>query len=256
MAIKLKSDSEVALLREAGRLVGNTLAQIREMVRPGLNLLTVERFVRSEFKKAGAEETFLNYSPAPRYPPYPSNICISINEQLVHGIPRDRELQEGDIVSFDLGATLKGYVGDSAITVPVGNVSPTAMQLIEVTEASLWAGIKAARAGNYLNDIRGAIEDAIRPSGFGIVRGYGGHGVGREMHEEPHVENFRQRFKGPELRPGLVIALEPMVTAGAPDVAEGADGWTVSTKDGSLCCHFEHTIAIRAGGEAEVLTLP
>jgi len=256
MAIKLKSDDEIKILREAGRIVANTLAQIREMVRPGLNLLEIEKFVREEFKQAGAKETFLNYSPAPRYPPYPSNICISINEQLVHGIPIDRELQEGDIVSFDLGATYRGYVGDAAITVGVGKVSPLAQRLMDVTEASLWAGIKAARAGAHLNDVRGAIEDTIRPTGFGIVKGYGGHGVGRDMHEEPHVENFRQRFRGPELRPGLVIALEPMVTAGGPEVGEGPDGWTVTTKDGSLCCHFEHTIAIRPGGEAEVLTLP
>lgn len=256
MAIKLKSDDEIEILREAGRIVANTLAQIREMVRPGLNLLEIEKFVREEFKRAGAKETFLNYSPAPRYPPYPSNICISINEQLVHGIPIDRKLEEGDIVTFDLGATYRGYVGDAAITVGVGKVSPLAQRLMDVTEASLWAGIQAARAGAHLNDVRGAIEDTIRPSGFGIVKGYGGHGVGRDMHEEPHVENFRQRFRGPELRPGLVIALEPMVTAGGPEVGEGPDGWTVTTKDGSLCCHFEHTIAIRPGGEAEVLTLP
>lgn len=256
MAIKLKSDDEIKILREAGRIVANTLAQIREMVRPGLNLLEIEKFVREEFQRAGAKETFLNYSPAPKYPPYPSNICISINEQLVHGIPIDRELEEGDIVTFDLGATYRGYVGDAAITVGVGKVSPLAQRLMDVTEASLWAGIRAARAGAHLNDVRGAIEDTIRPTGFGIVKGYGGHGVGRDMHEEPHVENFRQRFRGPELRPGLVIALEPMVTAGGPEVGEGPDGWTVTTKDGSLCCHFEHTIAIRPGGEAEVLTLP
>ncbi|MCL4240587.1 MAG: type I methionyl aminopeptidase [Dehalococcoidia bacterium] len=256
MPIKLKSDDEIKIMREAGRIVANTLAQIREMVRPGLNLLEVETFVRDEFKRAGAKETFLNYSPAPKYPPYPSNICISINEQLVHGIPIDRELQEGDVVTFDLGATYRGYVGDAAITVGVGKVSPLAQRLMDVTEASLWAGIRAARPGAHLNDVRGAIEDTIRPTGFGIVKGYGGHGVGRDMHEEPHVENFRQRFRGPELRPGLVIALEPMVTAGGPDVGEGPDGWTVTTKDGSLCCHFEHTIAIRPGGEAEVLTLP
>ncbi|WP_322817369.1 type I methionyl aminopeptidase [Tepidiforma sp.] len=256
MAIKLKSEDEIRLMREAGRLVGRTLAQIREMVRPGLNIREIETFVRQEFKKAGAKETFLNYRPSPRYPPYPSNICISINEQLVHGIPVDRQLQEGDIVTFDLGATLNGYVGDAAITVGVGKISPLAEKLIRVTEEALWAGIRAARPGNYLNDIRGAIEDAIKPHGFGIVRGYGGHGVGRDMHEEPHVENYRQRFRGPELKPGLVLALEPMVTAGSPEVIEGPDGWTVSTKDGSLCCHFEHTIAIRAEGEAEILTLP
>lgn len=256
MAIKLKSEDELRIMREAGQIVGQTLARIREMVRPGLNLLAVEQFVRDEYKRVGAKETFLHYSPAPKYPPYPSNICISINEQLVHGIPRDRMLKEGDIVSFDLGATYKGYVGDAAITVGVGEISPEARSLIEVTEASLWAGIRAAKVGNWLNDVRGAIEDTIRPHGYGIVKGYGGHGVGRDMHEEPHVENFRQRSKGIPLRHGLVLALEPMTTLGSPDVEEAEDRWTVRTKDGSLCCHFEHTIAIREGREPEVLTLP
>lgn len=256
MAVKLKSRDELKIMREAGQIVGQTLERIREMVCPGLNLLDVERFVGDEFKRRGAIETFRNYSPAPRYPPYPSNICISVNDELVHGIPKDRKLREGDIVTFDLGATYRGYVGDSAITVPVGEVSDEAKKLIQVTEDALWAGIRAAKAGRHLNDICGAIEDTIKPSGYSIVRGYGGHGVGRDMHEEPHVQNFRMRFKGTPLRPGLVLALEPMVNVGGPEVEEGEDGWTVSTKDGSLCCHFEHTIAIREGGEPEVLTLP
>lgn len=255
MTVKLKSRDEIALMREAGRIVGQTLEQLREMIRPGLNLLEIEQFVRDEFRRVGAKETFRGYVPNPRYPPYPSNICISINDQLVHGIPKDRKLKEGDIVTLDLGATYKGYVGDAAITVGVGQISDAARQLMRVTEDSLWAGIRAARTGRWLNDIRGAIEDTIRPHGYGIVKGYGGHGVGRAMHEEPHVENFRQRARGVPLRAGLVLALEPMVSLGSPDVFEGADGWTVSTKDGSLCCHFEHTIAIREGQEAEVLTL-
>ncbi len=256
MAVKLKSEDELRVMREAGQIVGQTLARIREMVRPGLCLLEIEQFVQDEFERKGATSPFLHYSPAPKYPPYPSNICISVNEQLVHGIPTGRKLVEGDVVSFDLGATYRGYVGDAAITVGVGNISPEAQRLMDVTEASLYAGIKAARTGYHLNDIRGAIEDTIRPSGFSIVRGYGGHGVGRDMHEEPHIENVRQHFRGMPLRHGLVLALEPMVNIGKPDVEEGPDGWTVSTKDGSLCCHFEHTIAIREGREAEILTLP
>lgn len=256
MAVKLKSPEEVVRMRKAGQVVGQTLARIREMVRPGLNCKDVERFVHEEFKRYGAKETFKNYQPHPRYPPYPSNICISINEQLVHGIPKNRVLQEGDVVSFDLGATVDGYVGDSAITVGVGQISAEAQRLLDVTEKSLWAGIAAARAGGHLNDICGAIEDAIAPQKMGIVRGYGGHGIGREMHEEPHVQNYRMRFRGTPLRPGLVLALEPMVTLGKPDTEEEDDGWTVRTKDGSLCCHFEHTVAIREGHEAEVLTLP
>ncbi|MCL4231620.1 MAG: type I methionyl aminopeptidase [Dehalococcoidia bacterium] len=256
MAVKLKSEDELRVMREAGQVVGETLARIREMVRPGLNLLEVEQFVRDEFRRRGARETFLNYQPSPKYPPYPSNICISINDELVHGIPCDRELAEGDVVSFDLGATYKGYVGDAAITVAVGEVSPTARRLIDVTENALRAGIEAAGTGKFLNDICGAIEDSITPSGFGIVRQYVGHGVGRDMHEEPQVPNYRMRFRGTPLRTGLVLALEPMVTTGSPETYEAADGWTVKTKDGSLCCHFEHTIAIREGRKPEVLTLP
>jgi methionyl aminopeptidase len=256
MAVKLKSESELALMRESGRIVGQTLAQIKEMVRPGLNVLEIQRFVRHEFKRRGAIETFLNYQPAPKFPPYPSNICISINDELVHGIPRDRILQEGDIVTFDLGATYQGYVGDAAITVAVGDISEEAKRLMEVTEQSLWAGIQAAGTGRHLNDICAAIEDAITPSGFSVVRGYTGHGVGRAMHEEPHVPNHRMPNRGTPLRTGLVIALEPMVNAGGAETVECDDGWTVKTADGRLCCHFEHTIAIREGREPEVLTLP
>jgi methionyl aminopeptidase len=256
MAVKLKSADEVKTMREAGRVVGQTLEQIRTMIRPGLNIKEIEKFVHEEFKRVGAKETFRNYRPAPKYPPYPSNICISINEQLVHGIPGNRTLKEGDLVTLDLGATFHGYVGDAAITVPVGKVTAEAERLLKVTEDALWAGIKAAQTGTHLNDICGAIEDTIRPSGYGIVKGYGGHGVGRDMHEEPHVVNHRMRFRGTPLKTGLVLALEPMVTVGSPDVEEESDGWTVRTKDGSLCCHFEHTIAIREGCEAEVLTLP
>ncbi|MFN0094262.1 MAG: type I methionyl aminopeptidase [Dehalococcoidia bacterium] len=257
MTVVLKTEAELRTMREAGQIVGQTLDKIRAMVRPGLNLLEVERLVHDEFKRRGAKETFRNYTPHERYRPFPSNVCISVNNQLVHGIPKARQLQEGDIVTFDLGATYKGFVGDSAITVGVGAISAEAQALIHLTEASLAAGIKAASRGKYLNDICGAIEDVIKaPGGYGIVKGYGGHGVGRAMHEDPHVQNFRMRVKGPPLKTGLVIALEPMVTIGPPDVMEESDGWTVSTKSGNLCCHFEHTIAIREGCEAEILTLP
>jgi len=256
MAVKLKSQDELRLLRVAGQLVGETLEEIRAMVKPGLDIKAIEAFVHDKFKRVGAKETFLNYSPAPKYPPYPSNICISINDQLVHGIPRHRTLKEGDIVTFDLGATLNGFVGDAAITVAVGEIAPDVKRLMQVTEDALWAGIRAGATGKHLNDICGAIEDTIRGAGMGVVKGYGGHGVGRDMHEEPHVQNHRMRFRGTPLRTGLVLALEPMVTLGSPDVAEQGDKWTVTTKDGSFCCHFEHTIAIREGHEPEVLTLP
>ncbi len=256
MAVKLKSEDELRKLRVSGRVVGQTLAEIKEMVRPGLNILEIEKFVEERFKEHKATSPFLHYQPAPKYPPYPSNICISINEQLVHGIPVSRELQEGDLVTFDLGATVDGFVGDAAITVGVGEVNAEAKKLMKVTEEALWAGIRACRTGRHLNDVCAAIEDAILPSGFSIVRGYGGHGVGRDMHEEPHVPNHRLRTRGIKLQQGLVLALEPMVNAGQADVVECEDRWTVKTKDGRLCCHFEHTVAIREGREPEVLTLP
>ena len=258
MVVKLKSEAEMQTMREAGQIVGQTLAKIREMVRPGLNLLEIESFVEDEFKRYGATETFRDYQPGPSYPPYPSNICISINEELVHGIPADRTLSEGDIVTFDLGATYKGYVGDSAITVPVGEVSDEAKTVIKVTEDALWAGITAAGKGKYLNDICGAIENSIHRSrtGYSIVKEYVGHGVGRDMHEPPQVPNYRMRFKGTPLRTGLVLALEPMVNVGGEQTVQCEDGWTVKTKDDSLCCHFEHTIALREGRDPEILTLP
>lgn len=254
MPITLKSEAELDAMREAGRIVGRTLAQIREMVRPGLNLLEVEAFVTEEFRRYGAAETFRGYDPAGK-PPYPSNICASVNDELVHGIPRDRLLREGDIVTFDLGATYKGFVGDSAITVPVGEISDEARRLLEVTEGALRAGIEAMGTGTHLNDVSAAIEDAI-PPGYAIVREYTGHGVGRAMHEEPQVPNYRRPFRGPPLKPGLVLALEPMVNLGSRHTRELDDRWTVATEDGSLCCHCEHTIAIRKGGRPEVLTLP
>ena len=258
MTIIIKSDDEVKIMREAGQIVGQTLQQIREMVKPGINLLEIESFVEEEFKRRGAVETFRNYKPGPQFPPYPSNVCASVNDELVHGIPTDRVLNEGDIVTFDLGATYKGFVGDSAITVPVGEISDEAKNLLKVTEESLFAGIKAAQAGDHLNDICTAIEESIlaSASNYSIVTNYVGHGVGREMHEDPQVPNYRLAFKGPRLRHGLVLALEPMVNVGTPETYECEDGWTVRTADGTLSCHFEHTIAIREGREAEVLTLP
>lgn len=256
MAVKLKSESELKIMREAGQIVGQTLVKLRDMIRPGLNILELPKFVEDEFARRNVTSPFLNYSPAPKYPPYPSNICVSINDELVHGIPRDRTLREGDLVTMDLGAVHRGYVGDAAITVPVGEIGPEAQKLMDVTEHALNVGIEAAGKARHLSEICAAIEDSILPSGFSIVRGYGGHGVGRAMHEPPHIPNHRIRFKGTPIRTGLVIALEPMVIVGSPDVYECDDGWTVKTVDGSLCCHFEHTIAIREGERPEVLTLP
>jgi methionyl aminopeptidase len=256
MPVTLKSNAELKVMREAGQIVGQTLQKLAALALPGTRVIEFERLVRREFQERGARETFYLYHPDPRVQPYPSNICVSVNDELVHGIPGDRILADGDIVSLDLGATYKGYVGDSAITVAVGDISDEARHLMKVTQDALWAGIKAAGSAKYLSDISGAIEDTITAAGYHTPRRYTGHGVGRSMHEEPQVPNFRTRGRGMRLRTGLVIALEPMVIIGTPETAVDPDGWTVRSEDGSLSCHFEHTIAIREGCEAEVLTLP
>jgi methionyl aminopeptidase len=249
--ITIKSDEEVKIMREAGRVVGQVLELLAEAAKPGLVVKELDKIVRKEYAKRGAIPTFLGYA----QPPYPATVCVSVNDELVHGIPGDRVIREGDIVSIDLGATYKGYVGDSALTIGVGEIGPEAQRLIDVTRESLWRGIGAARAGARLGAISSTIGEYIESQGFGVVREYVGHGVGRRMHEEPQVPNFGPPDRGPLLRKGMVLALEPMVTVGDWHTKKHDDGWTVSTLDGSLCAHFEHTIAI-TDGEAEVLTLP
>jgi methionyl aminopeptidase len=260
--VTIKSDEEVAIMREAGQLTGQVLQMLVEAAKPGVALKELDKIVRTEYAKRGAIPTFLGYPPSSRNP-FPATVCISINDELVHGIPvnvpqakrGDRVFQEGDIVSIDLGATYKGFVGDTAVTISIGKVSPEAQRLIDVTRESLKRGIEAARAGVRLGAVSSAIGDYIESQGFGVVRNYGGHGVGREMHEEPFVPNFGKPNEGRMLRKGMVLALEPMVTIGDYKTKTLADGWTVSTQDGSLCAHFEHTIAI-TDGEAQILTLP
>ena len=245
----LKSDEEIALMRKAGRIVGETLLELAEQVRPGADVRDLNTYVEAKYKRLGVIPTFKGYQG------YPDVVCVSVNEQLVHGIPRPRILQEGDIVSIDLGATVEGFVGDSAITVGCGSISAEAQRLIDVTREALWAGIHAARDGVRKGDIGAAIQEVIETAGYGLVRNYVGHGVGREMHEPPQMPNYGKRNAGLHMRSGMVIALEPMVTHGRPDTFVHDDGWTVSTKDGKLASHFEHTIALRPGA-AVVLTSP
>jgi methionyl aminopeptidase len=249
--ITIKSDAEVKIMREAGRVVGEVLLMLAEAAKPGVVVKDLDRLVRKEYARRGVIATFLGYGS----PPYPATVCVSINDDLVHGIPGDRVIQEGDIVSIDLGATYKGFVGDSALTVGVGTITPEAQRLIDVTKESLWRGIRAARAGERLGVISNAIGTYIESEGYGVVRQYVGHGVGRKMHEEPNVPNYGPPDRGPILKKGMVLALEPMVTVGDYQTKVREDNWTVATVDGSLCAHFEHTIAI-TDGEAEVLTLP
>jgi methionyl aminopeptidase len=249
MPIIIKSDDEIAIIREAGSVVAQVLDILRSGVRPGLTTKELDAIVRREFEARGVTPTFLGYHG------YPATVCVSVNDEVVHGIPGKRVLEEGDIVSMDLGATHRGFVADSAITVGVGHLDPQAERLVQVTEEALWKGIGAARAGAPLGAVSFAIQRHAEGAGFSVVREYVGHGVGREMHEEPQVPNFGAPDRGPVLRKGMVLALEPMVNTGDWRTKRDSDNWTVRTLDGSLSAHFEHTIAI-TDGEAKVLTLP
>jgi methionyl aminopeptidase len=249
LPIVIKSDEEIAVIREAGRIVAQTLKKLVQEVRPGLMGKELDEMVRREFEARGATPTFLNYLG------YPARVCVSINDEVVHGIPCERVLREGDIVSIDLGATVRGFVGDAAVTVGVGKISDEAAGLVRVTEECLWKGIDAARPGAMLGEVSYAIQQHAESHGYAVVREYVGHGVGREMHEEPQIPNFGSPERGPVLRKGMVLALEPMVNIGDWRTKRHNDNWTVSTLDGSLSAHFEHTIAL-TDGEAEVLTLP
>lgn len=249
MPIIVKSRDEIAVMREAGKIVGQTLQLLVERLRPGLVEKELDEIVRREFKKLNVIPTFLGYHG------YPATVCVSINDEIVHGIPGDREIMDGDIVSLDLGCTYKGFVADSALTVGVGNVSPEAQKLIDTTKEAVWRGIRAARPGARVGEIGHAIQTYAEGEGFSVVREYVGHGVGRAMHEDPQIPNYGPPDKGPVLRPGMVIAIEPMVNMGDWRTKRDPDNWTVRTIDGSLSAHFEHTLAITEG-EAEVLTLP
>ncbi|MCS7275470.1 MAG: type I methionyl aminopeptidase [Dehalococcoidia bacterium] len=249
MPIVIKSDEEIAIMREAGRHVAQVLQMLVEHVRPGVVERELDELVRREFARRGVIPTFLGYQG------YPATVCISVNDEIVHGIPGDRAFQEGDIVSIDLGCTYRGFVADCAVTVGVGRISPEAERLIRVTEEALWRGIRAARAGSRLGAIGHAIQTYVEAEGFSVVREYVGHGVGRQMHEDPQVPNYGPPDWGPVLRKGMVLAIEPMVNMGTWRTKRDPDGWTVRTADGSLSAHFEHTIAI-TDGDPVVLTLP
>jgi methionyl aminopeptidase len=248
MPIIIKSDDEIALMRQAGRVVADVLEVLVGALRPGLIVKELDRIVDEEFRRRGVEPTFLGYLG------YPARVCVSVNDEIVHGIPGDRVLQEGDVVSIDLGATYRGFVADSALTVGVGRIDPEAQRLIDVTYRALWEGIRQARPGQPLGAISHAIQRYVEGHGFSVVREYVGHGVGRQMHEEPQVPNYGPPDRGPVLRKGMVLALEPMVNVGDWRTKKHDDGWTVSTLDGSLSAHFEHTIAI-TDDEPNVLTL-
>jgi methionyl aminopeptidase len=255
MAIILKSEADVARMRRAGHVNALALLAACQAVRPGITTRELDRIAEEVIRSHGGVPAFLGYPNSTPYgPPYPGTINASIDAELVHGIPGKRRLREGEIVSIDVGTLLDGFVGDSAMTVPVGAVSPDARRLIEVTEQALWIGIAASRSGNRLGDVSAAIQEFVEGHGYEVVREYTGHGVGREMHEDPQIPNWGKRDRGAPLRAGMTYALEPMLTIGPPDLYVKRDGWTVATTSGALCAHFEHTIVV-TDGEPEVLTV-
>jgi methionyl aminopeptidase len=245
--IKLKSEDELKLMRPACLVAGKVLEEIAGFIKPGVTTRQVDNFAAERMAAYGAKSAFLGYRK------YPCHTCISVNEEVVHGLAGERELRFGDIVSVDVGVRYNGFIGDNAMTVAVGGCGVLAQQLMAVTERALYLGIAAAVLGNRVTDISRAIQDFVEGNGFSVVREFVGHGVGRTVHEEPQVPNFLDRKMNEKLRPGMTIAIEPMVNAGRPDVKILKDGWTVVTQDGSLSAHFEHTILVTSG-EPEILT--
>lgn len=238
-------------MRKAGRIVGECHVLLRDAIRPGVTTEQLDRLVHTYIVQHGAVPSFLGY-PGPT--PYPAATCISVNEELVHGIPGARVLREGDIVSIDIGAIWNGYHGDSAWSYPVGRVSQAAQALLDVTEHTLYHALEFAQAGGRLSDISHAIQSYAEARGYGVVRKYISHGVGRSLHEDPQIKNYGEAGKGLFLRPGMTFAIEPMITQGSYETRELSDGWTVVTADRSLAAHFEHTIAISEQGGPEILT--
>ncbi len=247
--ITIKNEEEIALMRESCRLLGIVHKELAGYLKPGLSTLDVDTYGESLIRKLGGIPNFKNYNG------YPASICVSVNDEVVHGIPRkDRIIKDGDIVSLDCGLIYKGYHSDAARTHAIGDVSPEVSQLIAATEQSFWDGIRKARSGNHLYDISNAIADSLLDSGYGIVRDLTGHGIGTRLHEDPSIPNFAMNRRGPKLKKGMTLAIEPMVNLGGDEVEWLDDNWTVVTADGTWSAHYENTILI-TDGEAEVLTL-
>ena len=248
MGIIIKSEREIDIMRQAGRIVGAVLEILCRQVKVGMRTKELDVIAATEVERLGAKPSFKGYRG------FPANLCVSVNDEVVHGIPGERVLQNGDIVSLDLGASFKGFQGDSALTIGVGEISPPTQELIKATEGVLTAGIAAARAGARLGDVSATMQSYAESRGYSVVREYSGHGIGRELHEDPQIPNFGQAGTGPELKEGMTLAIEPMVNAGDWRTRVGSDNWVVFTVDSSLSAHFEHTIAI-TDGVPEVLTV-
>jgi methionyl aminopeptidase len=246
--VTLKSAREIEAMRRSGAITSRVLTELMKAAQPGMATSELDELAERGIRKAGGVPTFKGYNG------FPGSICASVNDEVVHGIPGSRVLREGDLLSIDIGTTLDGYVSDSAVTVAIGNVSPSARRLIEVTQECLAIGIAEMKPGNHVGDIGAAVQVHAERHGYGVVRELVGHGVGRAMHEEPQVPNYGERGTGMELRAGLVLAIEPMITQGGPKIRILPDRWTVVTADGKLAAHFEHTIAVTENGP-KILTL-
>ena len=247
--IQLKNSEQIALMKEAGRITGEALALAGEAVREGITTKHLDDIIRHHIEKSGARPSFLGYGG------FPASACISINDQVIHGIPSPSViLQEGDIVKIDVGAYYRGFHGDSANTFAVGKITPEAQRLIDVTKESFFRGVEQVKEGNRIGDVGHAIEAFVTENGYNVVKRYVGHGVGRELHESPEVPNYGRAGRGPRLSVGMTIAIEPMVNVGTSDVIELSDGWTVLSADRSLSSHYEHTVALTENG-VEILTL-
>jgi methionyl aminopeptidase len=247
--VYLRDRDEIEAIRAAARIVARTIRMLRREVRPGVTTAELDRLAESFIRDHGARPAFKGYRG------FPASICPAVNDEVVHGIPGERRLAEGDIVGLDVGVEKDGFYGDAAVTVPVGEVNEQAKRLLEVSRESLARGIEQARAGKRVGDISHAIQSYVESQGFSVVRSLVGHGIGREMHEEPQVPNYGLPERGPRLMAGQVLAIEPMVNVGGPEVVTRPDGWTVVTRDGSLSAHFEHTVAVGAKGP-EILSVP
>jgi len=243
-----KSSAEIERLRRSGRMARGLLEELRERVQPGIRTRDLEKYIEKRIAQLGARPAFKGYRG------YPCCLCTSVNSEVIHGIPSERALKKGDILSLDLGVVVDGYFGDSAITVPVGEISESTQRLLRVTQESLQLAIEQARLGNRLGDVCATVQRHVEENGYSVVREFVGHGIGRELHEEPQVPNFGQPGHGPVLKQGMVLAIEPMVNAGGPAVRVLADNWTAVTADGALSAHFEHMVAVTRNGP-DILTL-
>jgi len=252
--MRLKDPKAIARMRVAGRMVAECFALLRENIQPDVNIKLLDQKVEDYIRKQGAEPLYKGYrGSSAEHPPFPGVICASVNHEICHGLPNDRILKDGDIIGIDIGLKYKGFCGDACVTFPVGQISPQAQRLLDVTKQALYVGIEAAQSNAYLNDIGAAIHSFADKQGVSVVREWGGHGIGRALHESPSVSHVRQPGRGPKLRPGMTFTIEPMVNLGTHEWLLLPDGWTVITQDGQLSAQFEHTLAITSNGP-EILT--